>query len=457
MLATRTRLRTRAHIWHARVFTLAWPILISMLSYTAMTVSDSIFVGWLGTTPLAAIGLSATLTYLATAFGNGLLGGVRVTVAKAVGRSDSRRAAALGWQGVWLALGLGLPVAALAPLGASAFHWMGASTEVADLAGTYYSWRIVAAPVVFACTALTGWLQARGDTWTPMMATVAGNVANIVLDPLLIFGAGPVPSLGIQGAALATVLGQTLILVGLVLGSAPALHSAVISPRRDLVAAIARVGVPTGVEYTLNVASFTAFGAMLAQSGDAHLAAHVIAIRLLMVCFLPGLAVAQAASVLVGQALGAGQPRRARRAFRTAAVQATMIMTAVGITFLVIPDVLIGVFSPIPEVAMLTKQVLLVAAAIQLVDGVATTALSSLTGAGDTRFVMLLTVGSAWLVKLPLAGFLVLGCGLGVLGAWVGLAVECTVLATAASIRIGGSAWLTAGDDADPQEAVPRG
>ena len=95
--------RTLRRVWHARVFKLAWPVLVSMLSYTAMTLADSIFVGRLGTQPLAAIGLAAVLVHLTTAFGNGLLGGVRVTVAHAVGREQHERTRVLGWQGVWLA------------------------------------------------------------------------------------------------------------------------------------------------------------------------------------------------------------------------------------------------------------------------------------------------------------------------------------------------------------------
>jgi MATE family multidrug resistance protein len=425
-----------------------------MLSYTAMTVADSVFVGRLGTVPLAAIGLAATLVHLMTAFGNGLLGGVRVTVARAVGREQHARARELGWQGVWLALALGVPVAALAALGAPAFQWMGASTEVTTLASAYYGWRTLAAPLVFLGTALSGWFQARGDTYTPMVAAVLGNIANIVLDPLLIFGHGPVAGMGITGAALATVFGQSLMVMTLMIVGLRQLLPDVVPPRRELIHAISRVGTPTGVQYTLNVASFTAFSALLAHSGDAHLAANVIAVRILMISFLPGLAIGQAAGVLVGQSLGGGRPHRARWAFRAAVEQAMLVMGTCGLVFLAAPGLLIGVFSPELEVAVLVRQLLVVAAAIQLLDAIATTALCSLTGAGDTRFVMYLSIGCAWLIKLPIAAGLVLGAELGVLGAWLGLAVEVAMIALLSALRVGGSAWLSQQASTEV-EAVP--
>ncbi|MFT4621687.1 MAG: MATE family multidrug resistance protein [Myxococcota bacterium] len=446
--------RSLARVWHLRVFTLAWPILVSMFSYSAMTVADTLFVSWLGTAALAAIGLAATLGLLATAFGNGLLGGVRVTVAQAVGARDEALARTLGWQGIWLALALGLPVALLARHGAPLFGWMGASPEVSTLAASYFTWRTLAAPAVFANTALGGWFQARGDTRTPMVAAVLGNVVNIALDPVLIFGLGPVAPMGIEGAAIATVTSQAVMLSVLVVPAARDLLRRISLPERAAVRSIVRVGLPTGIQYTLDIASFTAFCALLARSGDAHLAAHVIAVRIIMLSFLPGLAIGQAAGVLVGQAVGARRPERARRAFRTGAEQATVVMGLLGLAFIVFPDALVGVFGAAPEVAVLASQVLLVAAAIQLSDAIATTALCSLTGAGDTRFVLAISVGASWLVKLPIAAALVLGTDLGVVGAWLGVAAEITALAVVATARIRGAAWLRDGEPLAAASAV---
>lgn len=432
---------SEGHVRHATVWRLAWPIMVSMLSYSAMSVVDTIFVGQLGTAPLAAIGASACLVHLAFAFPNGLLGGVRVRVAHAVGAATPEAARVAAWQGIWLALILGLVAAACAPLADPGMALLGTTGEVREL-GVGFVWvRVLGAPVLLLSTALTAWFQGRGETRVPMVASVLGNLTNIVLDPLLIFGAGPVPALGLVGAALATVLGLALGLGVLAVAAWRPLLRHPRGPARDALSAIWAVGAPQGVRFTLDVGSFTVFAALLAHAGDAHLAAHVVVVRIVLVTFLPCMALGQAAGVLVGQALGASTPSRARQAARLAAVQAVGIMVGMAVVFLAVPDALTGVFGAAPEVAALARQVLVLYACIQVLDALAVTGLGALNGAGDTRFVLVLSVVLAWGVKLPVAATLV-GAGWGVLGAWIGLAAELVCLTSVVWLRLRGDAWL---------------
>ncbi len=139
------------------VLALSWPICVSMLSYTAMTVADSIFVGRLGTAPLAALGLAASAIHAGTAFGHGLIGGMRVHVARSTGANQPAEAGAYGWQGLWIALGMGAAVALAAPAGPWIFACMGGSDEVSALASRYYAIRTGAAPAVFLFVALSAW------------------------------------------------------------------------------------------------------------------------------------------------------------------------------------------------------------------------------------------------------------------------------------------------------------
>lgn len=429
-------------VGHGTLVRLSWPILVSMLSYTAMTVADSIFVGRMGTAPLAAIGLSAAVIHLPTSFGQGVLGGVRVLVARATGAEDPDRARAIAWQGLWLAAGMGVVVAALVPLGRPALGLLGASAEVLPLAASYFEIRTVAAPVVFVFGALSAFFQGRGDTRTPMVAAVLANGLNIALDPVLIFGLGPVPALGISGAALATVVGMSLGAAILVVAAAVELLRAFHPVEPELLADVWRIGAPKGVQYVLDVASWVLFAGLLAGSGDAHLAAHVLVVRIVMVSFLPGFAIGEAAGVLVGQCLGAGRPEQARVAHRLATGHALGVMGVAALVFAVVPDPLIAVFGAEAEVHAIARQVLLLAAAIQVFDAVATVALCVIGGAGDTRFAMVASVGAAWLVKVPVAVVLVRGMHLGAVGAWLGLAAEIAVLAVVATWRVRGSAWL---------------
>jgi len=437
------RVGSRGPLRHRDVWSLAWPIMVSMLSYTAMSVVDTLFVGQLGTAPLAAVGASASLVHLVMAFPQGLLGGVRVRVAHATGADAPTAARRAAWQGIWLALAFGVVGASVAGWWAdTAIRWMGVGEEVAELGGAYVYVRVVGAPVLLLSTALSAWFQGRGNTRVPMVATVLGNVANIVLDPLLIFGMGPIPAMGVAGAALATVIGLGVMVVCLASVALRELLLRPEAPSRAVLAEVWRVGAPQGAQFTLDVGSFTVFAAMLAWAGEAHLAAHVVVVRIILVTFLPCHALGQASGVLVGQALGAGRPERCRDSVRLATIQAVGIMVVMGVVFVALPDALTGVFGAEAEVQALARQVLLLYAAVQVLDAVAVVGLGSLSGAGDTRFVLVVSVGLAWFVKVPLAYALAVGAELGVVGAWLGLAGELVVLALIVSVRVRGSRWL---------------
>jgi multidrug resistance protein, MATE family len=427
---------------HRDVLGLAWPIVVSMLSVTAMTVVDTIYVGRLGTPELAAIGVSTSVVYLVTAFGSGLLAGARVHVARATGADRVELAGGYAWSGVWLALGMGLLVALTAAVGPVVFPWMGASERVVPLASAYFGARTLGAPVSFVFQALTVGFQGRGDTRTPMVAIVAANAANILLDPLLIFGFGPVPGLGIVGAAVATVIGVALG-VAILLVRAPAVLGPCRAPAMSWLRDVWDVGSPLGVSQLLDVASFVVFASLLATTGDAHLAAHVVVVRIIMIAFMPCHAIGEAVGVLVGHSLGAARPERAREALRLGTVQAVSLMVGMGVVYVALPDALIGVFRALPEVHALARSVLLLYASFQVIDAVATVVFGALGGAGDTRFVMRVSVFAAWTVKLPVSLALVLGGDLGVLGAWLGIAAEIGFLAAVGTWRARGSGWLS--------------
>lgn len=434
---------------HREVMGLAWPILVSMLSYTVMTAVDVVYVGWLGTAPLAAIGISASLVHLGTSFGNGLLGGVRVRVANATGARAPRRAEALAWQGLYLALGLGALAASFAPFGWIPLRWMGASDEVLPLASGYYAVRALGAPIAFLFTALVVAFQGRGDTRTPMRATLLANGLNVVLDPALIFGVGPVPAMGVEGAAIATVIGLAAGAGWLAFAARGSLRR-VARPDRELLRSIWDVGAPQGFQYLFEVGSFTVFAALLASSGDAHLAAHVLVVRVVMLAFLPSHAVGEAAGVLVGQARGAGRPDRARAALNLATMEAVSWMLVMAAPMLLVPDLLVAVFGAEEQVRELVRPVLRLYATMQVLDAVSVVAWGALVGSGDTRFALRTNVTAAWAIKLPIAVLCTVGLGWGVFGAWVGIVSEFTFTALVYRLRVRGERWLA------PAEAAPE-
>lgn len=429
-------------IGHRTVFLLSWPILVSMLSYTAMTVSDSLFVARLGTAPLAAMGLAACALHLLSAFPVGLLGGARVQIAQASGAENHTKARQLAWQGWWLAVGMGLLILPMIPLAPYMITPFGGDESIRIYAIPYLTVRLGNTPLVFLVFALHAWFQGRGDTRTPMVGSLIGNATNIVLDPILIFGWFGAPELGVEGAAWATVVAWSVQLLILVPLAVAPLWRHRIGIRGSLLRAVCHTGLPMGTNYALDVAAFAIFAALLANVGEAHLAAHVIVVRILMVSFLPGHAIGEAAGVLVGQSLGAGRPEAARQAWMAATTQAVGFMLTLGVVFLLVPGPLVAFFGADTEVTRIAIDVLGLAALVQVFDAAAMVAIGSLNGAGDTRFTMVTSLMASWFVKVPVSVACVLWAGLGAYGAWVGIAVEIIVLAMASLARIRGTAWL---------------
>jgi MATE family multidrug resistance protein len=203
-----------------------------------------------------------------------------------------------------------------------------------------------------------------------------------------------------------------------------------------------RVGSPIAARNWLEVGAFLVFAAMLARVGEAELAAHVIVIRIISVSFLPGYAVGEAVGVLVGQAVGARRPALARQAWLGGVRIAVVIMAALGVLFVVVPETLVGVFGADPAVTEVARGLLLVGAGFQLFDAVAMVGICAINGAGDTRFAMFASVVPSWLVKLPIGYALAVPMGMGAVGAWLGLTAEIAVVAGLALWRLAGARWL---------------
>ncbi|NOY25954.1 MAG: MATE family efflux transporter [Oligoflexia bacterium] len=434
---------------------LAWPVMISMLSQTAMSVADTLFVARLGTAPLAGIGLGSVASFVVLSAGFGLTAGLRVLVAQATGAARHIQARRLAWQGLWIALVLGVVGLLAAPLAGPLAHAFGASHDVTDFGADYLAVRVGGSGAALTGMALGAWFQGRGDTRTPMVTTVLANVLNIALDPVFIFGAGPIPALGVSGAALTTVFSQAIGALLLLVAALPHLRGISWAPDRALLRRAVGIGGPMALQGAMSVVGFAVFVGILARSGDANLGAHVIVMRIISLSFLPGHAVGQAAGVLVGQALGARRPALARQATRQAMRLAMLIMSIMGLVFVLFPGPLVQVFDPAADVAAVAVRLFVIAAIFQVFDAVAMVGQGSLDGAGDTRFTMVLGIVSTWLVTVPLGWLFALHFELGAAGAWLGLTAESVLYAGVALRRLRGRAWLDRGlERAEAEEAA---
>lgn len=436
--------------WRA-VLLLAWPMMISRMSDTVMLAVDTFFVSRLGTQALAGVGVAISASMLVVAFGWGTLMGVRVAVSHRTGAGDPLGSSRMAWQGVWLAALFGLGAWLSLVPAEWGLRLTGAAPDALPYAMAFFKVRVLGAPAFFGIMVLSGYFQGRGDTRTPMVGTLLANGLNLVLNPLLIFGWGPLHGLGAAGAALASVTANCVNLTWLALRYrrlAPAVSR---RPDRTLLREITRLGIPMGFNTLQDIGSFTFFMAFLARSGDVHVAAHVVVIRVVLMSFLPGWAVGEAGGVLVGQSLGARRPELARQAWRSATTLAVAMMGIFAILFVTEPGPLLGIFKPEAAVLALGRRMLWIAAFFQVFDAIATVSLCCLNGAGDNRFVMALQIVASWLLKVPTAWVFSLVLGLGAPGAWMGMTLDIIVLAIASLWRIRGDAWLGAAPPPEPR------
>jgi MATE family multidrug resistance protein len=259
-----------------------------------------------------------------------------------------------------------------------------------------------------------------------MFVTLVGNVLNASLGYGLIYGRFGLPALGVHGGGLATALVQSLnfaALLGLLLRDqrrAPVRLGQLSKAAREVV----RVGLPTGAQFLGEILAFCTFSVLLGSIAAAESAANQIAIATIRASFLPGLAVGEAACVLVGQALGAGRYDDARRAVRGALHLAVAFMAACGVLFAVAGKSIARAFTDDAEVGRIVTKLLLLAAVFQVLDAVNIVYRCALRGAEDVRVPALLGIGIVW-TTVPLSAYL-LGsvAGWGAVGGWCGFVLE---------------------------------
>jgi MATE family multidrug resistance protein len=277
--------------------------------------------------------------------------------------------------------------------------------------------------------------------------TLGQNVLNAGLDALLVFGAGPIPPLGLAGAAWATVAATaagTILFFALFLRSGTRRTSGSatsVRPDRTGMVEIARVGAPVGFSWLLEMAVWTIFTIYAAGLGKTPLAAHNIVMNVVHFSFLPGVAISITASTLVGQQLGADRPDVAER-YAWAAMRACLMwMGTMGIVMVVFRHPLAAAFSSDPEVRGTAARVFLWAAAFQLFDGAGIVSSGTLRGAGDTRYPAVVSIATAWLVFLPAIHLLGTTAGLGIDGAWLAADIHLFVMGGLMVARLRRGGW----------------
>ena len=422
---------------------LSWPITVSLLSFGVMTLVDTLFVGRIGTSALAGVGLAGVATFALLCFSMGLLRGVKVLVSQAVGAGQRGELGSHLGAGLVMAVGLGLVTAFVGQLVAEALPLIAASPAAGEAARSYFRVRIVSAPVILAFVALREYRYGDGDSRSPMIATLAGNGVNIVLNWLLVIEL----SYGVEGSALATVVGHGVEFAVIALAQSQVGWNVRRVQARHLLA-LWSVGVPTGVQFLMEMGSFAMLTAIVSSMGELQMAAHQITIQVIHFSFLPTVALGEAGSVLAGQAVGANEDALVKRVARHALAASTLYTGACTVLMLLFGGPITMLFTEDVALAAIALSLMRVAACFQIADGAAVVARGVLRGAGDIRVPARFGIVCAWICTPPLAWFLGLRLGMGALGGWLGLFLEITALALLCWYRLERGTWQSLASEA---------
>jgi multidrug resistance protein, MATE family len=401
------------------LLTLAWPIALSLLSYSVMTVIDTAFVSGLGTAALSGVGLGGTIAFVLLCFPIGLMRAVKILVAQSVGAGRREDQHAYLAAGLVLSMLIGALAMGLGYLLAEPFSHMTATPDSGAAMRTYLRIRLLGSLPVLVHVVLEETRNALGDVRAPMRAALIANAVHIALGFLLVSVLG----CGVAGAAANTVLCQCLE-VGLVARAQSRDGFEFRRLRLRHLASLWSLGWPTAIQFALEVGSFALLGAMLATWREVDSAAHQIAIQVSHLSFLPAFALADASCLLVGRAIGSGRPSLVPKIARTALLLASIYTGACTLLFALAADPITRLFTSEPELSALTRQLLHVACLFLVADSANAVARCILRGTGDVRVPALIGVLSAWLCTPPLTYLLGLKLGFGAIGAWSGFCLE---------------------------------
>ncbi len=430
---------------------LAAPIAMAMAGETVMGLVDTKLVGGLGPAALGGVGVAMTIAFFGYLSIFGLMRGVKVCVAHAVGEGNGHRGVRYAQAGIALGLAAGAAVWACTRDVAPLLRAIRIEPALVPPARSFLAVFTFGAPASAVLSALTQHRQAIGDARTPMIVGLAGNVLNAALGFCLIYGHAGLPALGVRGGAMATVTAEVfealvlvLLLVRRTRRSGTYERARAEVPLRLAVREVAHLGVPTGLQFGSEMLAFATFTALLGTLGTEQIAAHQIALATIRTSFLPGTAVAEAASVLVGQALGRRSLVDADRTTRAALLLAVSFMTSCGILFALGGGLLVRAFTDDAVVASVARRLLLIAAAFQVLDAVGIVLRGALRGARDVRVPALIGVAVVW-TCVPTAALL-LGryAGWGAAGGWCGFLAETTIGATLYAVRWRRGSWRRA-------------
>lgn len=434
---------------HSRaVLRLGLPLIGGHLAQISIGLTDTVMLGWYGVDALAAVTLGSTYFFVLFVFGSGFAWAVMPMVAAYGAEGDETGVRRATRMGLWLSL-------VFCVLALPGFIWsepilrmIGQEPSVAQNAGAYL--QIAGLGIIPALLVMVfkSYLAGLERTQIVLWITVLAAVVNALLNYALIFGNWGAPELGIEGAAIASVVMQIVMLAGVVAYALIVLPQHALLQRlwrvdTQMIAQVFRLGVPIGLTSLAEVGLFAASAVMMGWLGTIPLAAHGIAVQLSAVTFMVHLGLSNVATIRAGNAYGRHDGENMRRGALTVTVMSLVFAMATVVIYLTSPEFLLSAFMEPDdprrnEILAIGVGLLAMAALFQLVDGAQAIALGLLRGVQDTKIPMVFASISYWLVGIPCSYLFGFVLGMEGIGVWLGLVVGLALAACLLSGRFWG-------------------
>mgnify|MGYP003575600555 CR=1 FL=1 len=399
------------------VFLLSVPMVLELVLESTFAVVDIFFVARLGASAVATVGLTETYLFLLYSIAMGLAMAVTAVVARRVGEGRRDEAGVTAMQAIWIALLASVPFAVAGIVWArDLLRLMGADAWTLEHGYRYMQWMLGGNAVIMLLFVINAVFRGAGDAAIAMRVLWVANGLNIVLDPLLIFGLGPVPAMGVEGAAIATNIGRgagVLMQLWILFRGGQHIRVALahLAPRGAVAWTIVRTSLGGIGQMIVGMTAWIFLMRILAGIGSEAVAGATIALRIMMFALMPAWGMSNAAATLVGQNLGAGLPERAEAAVWRTGWYNMVYTVLVSVAFFLFHEPMVALFSREAQVVAVGGEWLRILSYSCFVYGWWMVSVQAFNGAGDTVTPTKINLVFFWLIQIPLCWWLAQGLG----------------------------------------------